>query len=254
MTLYFQSVTHETDGTPHAAWQTSLDASSTTPEEELGVKRKDSHPIWGEREFMYVKFTQSVALGEPVRTAAPVSLTATAGTVNGFSVVIASDGLYNGYIASVFDDVGGAGAAPEGQVARIKKSTTAGVDFETNDALSAALAANDVVHVSAPWAVARTAGGESAGIVAGVSMAAQDASDYGWVQYKGIHPQVIAVAAGTALVEGASVIAGARLVTELGAGTLDQPMGLAQHGLASDTVQRTAVIKLACGLASPFGA
>lgn len=254
MSLDILSVTQITDGTPHAAWDTALDASSTSPQEELGVVRVDRHPVWGKRAFLYGKFTQSVALGEPCRYTAPVALTLTAGTTTSGSVVIASDGLYNGYFASVFDDAGAAGAAPEGEVARIKKSTTAGVELNPDDALSAALAANDVLHVSAPWSFARTAGGESAALVAGVSMAAQDADDYGWLQFYGIHPQVVSVAAGTALTEGASVISGARLVTAIGAATLDQVMGIAWHGLASDTVQRTAVIKLACGLASSFGA
>lgn len=253
MTLSLLNV-YQSDGTPHPAWQTALDASHTTPQEELGAVRVDYHPIWGKRGFIYGKFTQAVEIGEPCRYTAPVALTATAGTTTGFSVVIASADLYNGYMASVFDDAGAAGAAPEGQVARIKKSTTTGVTFEADDALSVALAANDIVHVSAPWSFARTAGGESAALVAGCTLAAQAANDYGWLQFDGIHPQVVAVAAGTALAEGASVISGARLVTEVGAATLDQVMGVAWHGLASDTVARTAVIKLSCGLSAGMGA
>lgn len=254
MTLLSSSIVTGSVGGAHQAWQTSLDASDTTAKEQLGTKRYDWHPIYGTRIFKYVKFTQSVAAGEPVKIADPVALTATAGSTTTVTVAIASDGLYNGYILSVFDDAGGAGAAPEGQVARIKKSTTSGIEIEEDDAFSVAVAVNDVVHVSAPWAVARTAGGESAGAVEGVAIADQAASDYGWVQFSGDHPAVLAVAAGTALVEGASVISGARLVTEVGLATLDQVMGRVVHGLQSDTVLRTAVIKLCCGEAAAFGA
>lgn len=245
MTLLASSVVTGSVGGAHQSWQTQLDSSSTTALEQLGTVRYDWHPIFGTRKFKYVKFTESVGVGEPVRYQAPVALTATAGSTTSVTVAIASAGLYDGYTLSVFDDAGAAGAAPEGQVARIKKSTTTGIEIEADDAFSAAVAVNDVVHVSAPWAVSRTAGGEIALLVAGVATAAQDAADYGWVQMSGGYPSALAVAAGTALAEGAPVVAGARLVTELGVGALNLVIGTARHGLQSDTVLRTAFIDLA---------
>ena len=245
MTLLASSVTSGSVGGAHQAWQTQLDSSSASPLEQLGALRLDWHPIFGHRKFKYVKFTESVGVGEPVRYQAPVALTATAGSTTTVTVAIASVGLYDGYTLSVFDDAGAAGAAPEGQVARIKHNTTTGLEIEAEDAFSVAVAVNDVVHVSAPWAVARTAGGEIASLVAGVATADQAAADYGWVQTSGGYPSALAVAAGTALVEGAAVVAGARLVTELGAGALNLIIGSARHGLQSDTVLRTAFIDLA---------
>jgi hypothetical protein len=244
MTLLASSVVTGSVGGARPAWTSQLDSSSTTALEQLGVERLDWHPIFGDRKFKYVKFTESVALGEPVIYQAPVALTATAGSTTSVTVAIASVGLYDGYTLSVFDDAGAAGAAPEGQVARVKHNTTTGLEIEADDAFSVAVAVNDVVHVSAPWAVSRTAGGEIARLVAGVALSAQDAADYGWVQTAGGYPSAIAVAAGTALTEGAEVVVGARLVTAIGAGALNLAIGTARHGLASDTVLRTAFIDL----------
>lgn len=247
MTLLASSVTSGSVGGAHQAWTTQLDSSSTTALEQLGAVRLDWHPLFGDRKFKYVKFTESVAVGEPVRIAAPVALTATAGSTTSVTVAIASVGLYDGYTLSVYDDAGAAGAAPEGQVARIKHNTTTGLEIYAEDAFSAAIAVNDVVRVSAPWAVSRTAGNELATLVAGVAMVAQDAADYGWVQFSGQNPSVIAVAAGTALTQDTKVICGARLVTAIGAGALNLAIGDVVRTLQSDTVLRTAVINLNCG-------
>lgn len=254
MTISLADVQSVTNSAPHLAWNAPLNSSSTTPLEQIGTVREDFHPTYGHRKFKYMRFLAAVNEGVPCRIAAPVTLTATAGTTTTFTVVGATSDLYNGWFFKVLDDAGGAGAAPEGEAGQILKNTATLVTLNPDDELSAALAVGDTVQVWAPWAATTGAASLGAGQYAGVPMADQAQYDYGWVQFEGFYPNCVAVAAGTAIAPGASVIVGAGpLITTVGAAALSLVIGQSPAGLASDQVLRRVGVKLCCGDSAPFG-
>lgn len=243
-------------GTNQQSWATELDSTSATPLEKKGSIRFDSHPIFGLRGFQYVRFDQSggVAAGELqsfrdiVSVANISSGTTTSITTSGLTADIYVDGLLY-----CLDDAGGAGAAPEGEVARIVKNTTTVITVHSSDAFSVAPAVNDDFQIILPWAVVDSADGDFAGQVAGVVMTAQDQYDYGWVQFLGVHPAVNLIAAGTALPIYESLVADAALLTDGAGDAVDLRVGRLMHGVSSDTVARKAIVQMFCGSAFQMG-
>ena len=97
--------------------------------------------------------------------------TTTSITTSGLTADLLVDG-----ILYCIDDAGGAGAAPEGEKGRVVENTTTVVTIDSDDAFSAAPAANDDFQVHLPFAVDDSADGDFAHQVAGVAMAAHDAA------------------------------------------------------------------------------
>jgi len=238
------------------AHQTTLDSSSSTPLEKLGVVRFTHDSVFGLRAFKYVRFDQAggATKGQVQSKRANVDV---ANILSGTTTSITTAGLTAnilvGGILVCIDDAGGAGAAPEGQSALIIENTTTVITIDANDAFTVAPAVNDDFKVILPWAVVDSADGDAAGIVQGVVMADQDQYDYGWVQFLGINPDVDAIAAGTALILDESVVAGAALVNDGAADAVDLRIGRLLVGLTSDTVRRKAVVDLFCGEAFKMG-
>lgn len=234
-------------------WATTLDASDSTAKEVLGSIREDQHPVFGLRKFIYVRFHQSggVAAGELQSFLAPVSVAnITSGTTTSITTSGLTADLYVGGLLQCIDDAGAAGAAPEGEKALITKNTTTVITIDADDAFSAAPAANDDFEIVLPFAVVDSDDTDYSYEVAGVTMAAHDQYNYGWVQFYGLHPSVATVAAGTAIVKGEIVVAGAALVTDGAGDGLELSVGVAKTGLSSDTVLRETLVDLYCGPAN----
>jgi hypothetical protein len=242
----------ELGGTNQQSWGTELDSSSSTALEKKGAVRWDQHPIYGLRGFQYLRCDQSggCTAGQLQSFVANTAInnissgTTTSITTSGLTANIHVDG-----ILYCLDDNGGAGAAPEGEKARIVANTTTLVTVNKNDAFSAAPAANDDFVVVKHWAVGDSADGDFAAAVAGVAMADQDQYDWGWFQFYGINPSVDAIAAGTALPTGESIVANVAVVNDGAGDAVDLRVGKILHALSSDTVLRKAMVDLFCGAA-----
>lgn len=238
------------------AHQTRLDSSSATPLEAPGTVRYTYDSVFGLRGFKYVRFDQSggATAGQLQSKRANVAIgNITSGTTTSITTAGLTADILVGGILVCTDDAGAAGAAPEGEKALVTANTATLVEIDANDAFSVAPAANDDFEVILPWAVDDSADGDAAGIVEGVVMASQDQYDWGWVQFRGINPNVDAIAAGTALVKDESVVAGAALVTDGAADAVDLRIGRLLVELKSDTVLRKACVDLYCGEAFKMG-
>ncbi len=234
-----------------------LNSSSSTPLFPAGYVYKDTHPVWGPREFKYVQFHVATTRGTPTTFLDPIATSSiTSGTTT--SITKTSAGwvvdLYKGGVLRCLDDAGAAGAAPEGEIARITKNTSDTIYVESNDAFSAAPAANDTFNIILPWAVQASASGDIARNVAGVAMATQTQYYWGFVQFKGLNPYVAVVAAGTALTAKKSLITGTSLLTNGSTSAAELRVGFLMHTVSSDTVARYALVDLCCGPAFALGA
>lgn len=238
-------------------WNTTLDASDSTPKEPKGATRWTYDPVFGLRGFQYVRFDQSggADANQVVSYRGLISInnitsgTTTSITTSGLTADILADGLL-----WCLDDAGAAGAAPEGEIARITSNTTTVVNIDSNDSFSASPAANDDFRVLLPWAVIDSASGDVAANVAGIALVAQDQYDYGWVQFAGLHPTVACVAAGTAVTAGRSLIVGTNLVLDGSTSAAELRVGFTPTGISSDTVLRTLPLYLSCGQGLRLGA
>lgn len=205
---------------------------------------------FGVRKFKYVRFDNAVSAGE---LQSFVTATSIGSITAGSTTTITTSGLTAdklvGGIVTITDDAGGAGAAPEGESARIIANTATLVTVDSNDAFSAAVAASDTATYMIPWAVVDSADGHAAYKVAGVAMVDHVQYNYGWVQFKGIHTRVKAKAS-TAIVLGESVVADAAQITDGAGDGAYLHVGVCMAALASDSVARTAVINLNCGEAA----
>lgn len=244
-------------------WNTTLDASDATPKEKKGAIRVTHDEVLGPRWFMYCRFDQSGGAGadNPVAFRGLVSVSATSGgtvsTVNGSGFATGEytgNGVLAGGIIRCLDDAGAAGAAPEGEVGLVAKNSATVITLDPASPFSAATASSDTFRVELPWAVVDTAAGNTAALVAGVSIVTQPQYYWGWVQFAGYHPGVTCVAAGTAITAGKSLIAGTNLVTDGSTSAAELRIGYAVHGVSSDTVRRKVPMKLFCGMAFQLGA
>lgn len=255
MTYSTTNVTNAS-GNPHVL-AVDLSASDSTPKYVPGYVYEDVHPVFGPRSFKYVQFHAAASKGDTSSFLDPIAVTnITSGTTK--SVTLTGAGwtvdLYKGALARCLDDAGGAGAAPEGEIARIKSNTTDTLNFESEDELSAAPAANDDWQIIVPWAVVDAASGDIARNVAGVAMVDQVQYNWGFVQFKGLNPYVKVVAAGTAITAKKSLITGTNVLTNGSTSLTELLVGFIQHTVSSDTVSRYALVDLFCGDARKVGA
>lgn len=251
MTLQASSLLNA-GGANQQSWATELDSSSAVALEIPGAIREDIHPAYGYRRFQYVRIDQSggCTAGQLMSQVADVAISnITAGTTTSITTSGLTADIHVGGLLYCTDDNGGAGAAPEGEIARIVANSATIVTIDKDDAFSVAPAANDDFLIVKPWAVDDSADGDFASQVKGVTMAAHDQYDWGWVQFEGINPSVDAIAAGTAIPTGESVVADAAIVTDGAGDAVDLRIGVAKHGLASDTVLRKIAVDLYCGAA-----
>jgi len=256
MTIQASSIL-EAAGAPTRVWATALNSSSSTALESKGIIRWDRHPQYGFRGFQYCRIDQSggMTAGQlsSYRVNVAVNNIAESGTTHATTRIETSGLTADIHIDSFLnclDDVGGAGAAPEGETGRIIANTATVITIDSDDAFSATPADNDDFVIITPWAVNDSANGDFSGTVAGVIMAAQDQYDYGWVQFFGIHPTVAAVAAGTTIPDLENVVAFTATVNDSNGDDADLAVGKAMHQLSTDTVLRTIMVDLRCGQAN----
>lgn len=251
MTIEIAKLYKEASG-HRMGWNTTLDASDTTPKEQKGAIRDVYDPYLGFRRFQYVRFDQSGGATKnnicAYRGLVSVSASGTGTTSTVVSTSLTADILVDGHIVCL-DDAGAAGAAPEGESGRIVKNSTTVITIDTNDAFSAATATSDTFRVRLPWAVIDSASGDTAATTAGVVMATQAQYSWGWVQFLGFHPTVAAVAAGTTISAGKSLIASTNVVTNGSTSANELLIGYTPFQLTTDTVLRTIGMDLSCGFA-----
>ena len=235
-------------------WATKLDASDSSANEVIGTVRWDQHPILGLRGFQYVRFHFAATAGEwcsQIGNVALANMTGTATTSFTLASSMTAD-LYVDCLFRVKDDTGGAGAAPEGETARIIANTADVGTLHPDDELSAALASGDDGEIICPNRVEQTAGGDQAYTVRGVALAAQTAYYYGWVQFYGLNPVAKFVAAGTAVTGAKGVIAANSGLATVSS-TSDRSLligSLDCTTIASDQVGRTNIVHVQCGVAA----
>jgi hypothetical protein len=237
-------------GRVKSVWGTALTDVNTKDLEGLGQIRLETDPILGERWYRWMKnasggslAADSVAGFESISESA---ITAAANTA--LNQIIRGSGTWTqgavvGYYVRVLDDAGGAGAAPEGEFARIIGNTTTVLTLDRN--LTAAVTTSDTFEIHRPFHLVASADAMVSQEVAGVLMATIANGEYGWVQFRGLHTNVNCVAAGTALAAGAAVKAGAGLVV-VAADNADngEIIGANVLAISSDTVRRKAFINL----------
>lgn len=238
-------------------WNTTLDASDSTPKESKGAVRWSYDPVFGYRGFQYVRFDQSGGATKDnicaYRGLVSVSASGAGTTTTVVTTSLTADILVDGIIVCL-DDAGAAGAAPEGESARIASNTTTLITVDSNDAFSAATASSDTFRVHLPWAVVDSASGDTAATTAGVVMATQSQYYWGWVQFSGFHPTVAAVAAGTTITAGKDLIASTNVVTNGSTSAVELRLGYSPFQLTTDTVVRKIGMYINCGHAKRVGA
>lgn len=238
-------------------WNTTLDASDSSPKEEKGAVRAIFEPNLGWRYFQYVRFDQSGGATKnnicAYRGLVSVSATGT-GTTTTIVTTGATANILVGGLIQCLDDAGGAGAAPEGENGIVVANTATLITLDPNDAFTAATASSDTFRVHLPWAVVDSAAGDTAATTAGVIMATQTQYNWGWVQFAGLHPTVAAVAAGTTITAGKSLIASTNVVTNGSTSAAELRLGYSPFQLTTDTVLRTIPVYLNVGYALRLGA
>jgi len=235
---------------------TALNQAYATDIEGVGQVRIESDPVLGDRYYRWVRngtagtlAVNSVVGFEQNETAGAITLTANTdlSKLRSAAAFPSANAIVGSY-ARILDDAGAAGAAPEGEVRRV--ATWQSTSEITVDApFTAAPTTGDTVHFIRPWHIVASADGMVKPEVAGVLMATLLTMEYGWVQFKGFHPGVLAVAAGTTLAAGAALKAGAGIVV-VAADNADngEVIGASYTQLTTDTVLRRAVVLLDCGV------
>jgi hypothetical protein len=231
---------------------TALSDSTTTDVEGIGQTRIESDPVLGDRHYRWVRNGSGGSLA--VNSLAGIELglaavTAGANTdatkiVRGSSVWVAN--AYNGYWVRVLDDAGAAGAAPEGEVAKIANNSTTILTLTA--ALSAAVTTTDTFQIFRPWHIIAAADAMVASEVAGVLMGTIADGSYGWVQFRGFNLNALVVAAGTTLAAGAGLKAGVGvLIAAADNADNGEVVGTSIFAVTTDTVLRTAPVYLSLG-------
>ncbi len=245
------------NGNERLAWATALNASDATSKEILGSVRWDVHPIFGLRGFEYVRFHDAAALGSwntQIANIAVANATGTSTTSVTLAAAFTADILVDCLIRCK-DDTGAAGAAPEGEIARIIRNTADVAYINADDAWTVAPSSGDDFEVILPSRVSAAGAGDEAILVRGVAMATQTIYYYGWVQFYGWAPHAKVVAAGTTLTGPKGVITGTGgLATVSSTSSRSILVGsLTTTSIATDQVKRTDLIHVQCGVvASPM--
>lgn len=201
---------------------------------------------FGLRMFRYGKTGQSGGQGKGELCARIANVTGTvtaaAGEVNSTTQLAdttnwATNDSERGKICVITDDAGGAGAAPEGEVAAVVGNTASHQFFDPNFPLTTAPAASDTYANFATAHHDDAADGDLAVNVLGLLMADRTADYFGWLQFYGIHPGALFTT--SAVTAGNPVVADAAAVGPHGCDTEQLWVGYAPIAVAAD-------------LASPF--
>lgn len=157
---------------------------------------------------------------------------------------LTADELVHG-LMTVYDDVGGANAAPQGEAAYIISNTTTRVEFQPD--ISAALANLDTVDVAFPYNLEASAAGDECSEVQGVVVSPDGIADnyWGWVAFKG---RVWAAVNGALTVDKAII---ARTGDIAISSTSAVNLWIGNAILATQASQAKAVVDLLCGPAAP---
>jgi hypothetical protein len=229
---------------------TTLTEVGSNDVEGIGQVRVEADPILGVRKFRWVRNKSGGSLavnsvaGWEAGMAALVADTNTDTLKVVDSAMGATAGEFVGYWVRVLDDVGGAGAAPEGEVRKIVANGATELTVDT--AFTAAVTAGDTVQVYRPWHIVAAADAMVAAEVAGVLMATLADNKWGWVQFAGINLNTLVVAVGTTLVAGAALkVAAGILVVAGDAADNGEVVAANVFAVTTDTVLRTAVVKWA---------
>jgi len=198
------------NGNGRLAWATDLDASDAVAQEILGSARWDVHPIWGLRGFEYVRFHDAAVKGSwntQIANIAVANATGTSTTTVVLAGTFTAD-ILKDCLVRCKDDTGAAGAAPEGETARIISNTTGVLYLNPDDAWSVAPSSGDDFEVILPHRVSAAGAGDESLLCRGVAMATQTIYYYGWVQFYGWNPFANFVAAGTVVTGPKGIITG----------------------------------------------
>jgi hypothetical protein len=142
-----------------------------------------------------------------------------------------------GNLCIVTVDAGGAGAAPEGEVAIVVRNTSSVLTFDADYALTAAPAATDTYKSYSIFVGKDSAALDNACDVFGVCMQDRAIGNWGWVQAYGYNPGTLYTTA--AVATGAAIVADTAAVKTLGAAAEDLWVGHCPVAVQAD-------------LASPF--
>jgi hypothetical protein len=231
------------------AWGTELDASDSTPKESPGSVRTVVDPVFGYRQFEYVQFSYAAAAGEWVSKVGVVALaSAASGTTTSVTTTGLTANAYQYGLLRCKDDAGAAGAAPEGEIARIIENSTTVIYVNAADAFSVAPAVGDAFDIILPHRVEQMTSGDMAVDVRGVSMVTQTTDYWGWAQFYGLCPIAKVVAAGTVVTGPKGVIAGSTGLATVSSTSAESAMigFLPTTSIATDQVLRTGLIHIAC--------
>lgn len=239
------------NGNTRLGWGTELNASDSSAKEILGSVRWDVHPVWGLRGFEYVRFHDAAVVGSWNTQVANVGITNATGTSQ-YTVVttgLTAD-IHVGCLIRCKDDTGGAGAAPEGETARIVANTTTVITLDSNDYWSVAPSSGDDFEIIAPHRVSAAGAGDESLLCRGVAMTTHDQYDYGWVQFFGWNPIANFVAAGTAVTGPKGIITGTGgLATVSSTSARNIIVGsLTCTSIATDQVGRTNLCHIKTGI------
>lgn len=200
---------------------------------------------FGIKVFRYGVFTTAISKGQNSKRLADVTGTVTAAAGETNSTVRLSDtgnwtviDSEQGKLCHITDDVGGAGAAPEGEVALVQGNTLSTMRFDADYALTAAPAAGDTYRNYSVWQHDVGAAADLAINTFGPAMCDHVAGRFGWSQIYGYNPGTLYDTA--AVTAGAAIVAAATgAVKTAGAGTEQLWIGHCPGTIAAD-------------LASPF--
>lgn len=239
-------------GGDRLAWGSSLDSSSSTPLDILGAVRWESDSMWGLRGFEYVRFHDAAVVGSLNTQIANIAVANATGTSTE-TVVLAGTftaDILTGCLVRCKDDTGAAGAAPEGELARIVGNTTGVLYLNTDDAWTVAPTSGDDFEVICPHRVSASGAGDESMLVRGVAMATHLIYSYGWVQFYGYAPHANLVAAGTAVTGPKGVISGSSGVLTVSSSSNRNILvgSLPTTTVAADQVKRTDLVFLHCGI------
>ena len=238
---------------------TKLIDAVLTDVEGLGAEREEYDPILGLRKYRWVKNVSAAALTqgmicswEKMMTGSPFTVTGNPGNnavgVIQFAAASFTARALGGMFARVHDDAGAAGAAPEGEIHRIRTNTDALISLADDDPLTVPCLVGDTVVIFRPYHVVATADADGQPEVAGIVQAPSLAiNSFGWVQTFGIGIANV-IAAGTAVAAGALLKVNGtnnNLLTAADAADNGEVVAAAlANGVQSDTVLRKALVAI----------
>ena len=192
----------------NGSFGTHLAASHATAQETPGIERQIMTKF-GPAKVRYGKSTQSggVTRGELTKYKANATVdNISSGTVTTVVTTGLTANAHDGDLLVCYDDNGGAGAAPEGEVSPIISNSTTTFYLDPDNPFSAAPAANDDFRVVSFSKNADSAAGDEIADLFGVAAVTLAEGYWGWFFFDGICPYAL-VRASTALTAAKSLIA-----------------------------------------------